>query len=68
MAEMSKNDLLTVKQTAQALSCSAGTVRNLLRLGKLPCLRFGVHDRVVRIHKDDVTAFIDRHRQATTPK
>lgn len=63
MAEMPKNDLLTVKQTAQALSCSAGTVRNLIKLGEIPCLRFGTKNRVIRIHKDDVTAFIDRQRQ-----
>ena len=65
MTDLLRNDLLSVKQVAQLLNCSVGTVRNLLKLGKLPCLRFGISDRVVRIHKDDVLSFIDQKRRVT---
>ena len=65
MTNAIENDLLTVSQVAQMLNCSTGTVRNLLKLGKLPHLRFGTSDRVIRIHKDDVRTFIECQRRTT---
>jgi excisionase family DNA binding protein len=66
MTEKKTSELLTLSQTAQILHCSVGTVRNLVKLGKLACLRFGIADKVVRIHQDDLLAFIDQNRQAAS--
>ena len=63
MIEKNTSELLTSSQAAQMLHCSVGTVRNLLKLGRIPCVRFGTSDKVVRIHRDDLFTFIDRQRQ-----
>ena len=60
---MPESILMSVEQTSKILNCSTGTIRNLLKLGKLPHIRFGTSDRVVRIRKDDVLAFIERSQQ-----
>ena len=62
MPEIPESELWSVDRTAKFLNCSAGTVRNMLKQNKLPCLRFGTHNRVLRIHKDDVLVFIERQR------
>lgn len=41
-------ELLTVKQAAEMLNVSVGTVRNLLRRGELPSLRVGNQIRFIR--------------------
>ena len=41
-------ELLTVRQAAQMLTVSVGTVRNMLRRNELPSLRVGKQIRFVR--------------------
>ena len=70
MTEPFENDplMLTVKEAAIRLSCSVSTVRNLLKLGLIPHLRYGVKNRVIRIQKSDLLYFIDQRRQASVNK
>ncbi|MGL4595280.1 MAG: helix-turn-helix domain-containing protein [Thermoguttaceae bacterium] len=50
-------DLLTKSQAAKLLSCSLGTISNLIIRGDLRAVKFGTKDKVVRIHREDVNAF-----------
>jgi excisionase family DNA binding protein len=51
--------LLLIDQVAEGLSVSARTVRRLIARRELAARRFG---RSVRVHPDDLAAYIDRHR------
>jgi excisionase family DNA binding protein len=57
-------ELMTIKQSAQMLKVSVGTVRNLLRRGELPALRVGKQIRFVR---EDLEHWI-RHRVRELPE
>jgi len=48
-------ELLTVKQAAEMLTVSVGTVRNLLRRKELPSLRIG---RQIRFVREDLERWI----------
>jgi excisionase family DNA binding protein len=50
------SDLLTVEATAARLDVSAGTVRNLIRVGTLPTVRFS--QRHVRVPAVAVEALL----------
>ena len=49
--KIQNSDVLSVMETAAALSCSPQTVRNLIRRGVLPAYRVG---RVFRIRRADL--------------
>jgi excisionase family DNA binding protein len=51
--------LLTREEVGDRLQVSDTTVKRLLASGQLPAVRIG---RTVRVHADDLLAFIDRHR------
>ncbi|MGL6195801.1 MAG: excisionase family DNA-binding protein [Thermoguttaceae bacterium] len=51
--------LLTPKEVAARLACSVGPVRNMIIGGRLPAIRFGIDDRVVRVKAEDVDLFIE---------
>jgi excisionase family DNA binding protein len=51
--------LLRIHQVAEGLDVSARTVRRLIAKGELVACRLG---RSVRVHPDDLAAYIDRHR------
>ena len=50
--KIKNSDVLSVMETAAALSCSPQTVRNLIRRGVLPAYRVG---RVFRVRRADLT-------------
>ena len=51
--------LLTIEETAKALSTSEKTVRRRIAAGKLPVIRDG---RIIRIRQKDLQAYIAMHR------
>jgi excisionase family DNA binding protein len=51
--------LLLIDQVAEGLGVSTRTVRRLIARGELVACRFG---RSVRVHPDDLAAYIDRRR------
>jgi excisionase family DNA binding protein len=53
--------LITPAEAAQRLGVSKSTVANLVARGELPAVR--LLGRLVRIHPDDVVAFIDQRRK-----
>lgn len=63
-ATLSKSDaLLTTREAAELLSCSAGTVRNLEKSGALPAIRFqGLPRHCVRFSRDDVARALSTWR------
>ncbi|MBK8915696.1 MAG: helix-turn-helix domain-containing protein [Phycisphaerales bacterium] len=56
---MNTTQLLTVRTAATLLSLSTRTVQSLISRGDLRVVRIG---RSVRIHPDDLNAYINRHR------
>ena len=56
---------LAIKQAAERLSMSYGSVRNEIRSGKLRAYRFrGAY----RIHADDLAAYVESCQVETTPR
>ena len=51
--------LLPLDHVAESLGVSAKTVRRLIAKGELVACRLG---RLVRVHPDDLAAYIDRRR------
>lgn len=51
-------DLITVKEAAELLRVSPATVRNWVREGKLPGLRFS--KTVIRIRREEVLRLAER--------
>jgi excisionase family DNA binding protein len=51
--------LLLIGQVAEGLGVSTRTVRRLIAKGELVACRLG---RAVRIHPDDLAAYVDRQR------
>jgi excisionase family DNA binding protein len=51
--------LLLIDQVAEGLGVSTRTVRRLIAKGELVACRLG---RLVRVHPDDLAAYIDRQR------
>lgn len=64
--EPKPGDMLTIAEVAPLLSMSEETVRHIIRKGKLPAIR--PSERVIRIQRADLEAFIDASRtnKATT--
>ena len=60
--ESGNESLLTVEEVAQRLRVSIRSVRNLIRLGKIPIVR--VTDRRIAIDENDVAAYISARRTA----
>ena len=52
--------LLTVDQVAKLLKVAPGTVYRFLSQGRLPRVKLG--SRSVRIHRDDLLAFIEERK------
>ena len=57
--ELSRPEFLTVAQVANILQVSPRQVYRWVDGGQLPAIRLG---RIVRIHRSDLNAFIDRLR------
>ena len=55
--------LLDYEDTAAILKSSPRSVRRRVELGEIPIVRVG---RLVRIHPADLSAYIDRQREAVT--
>jgi excisionase family DNA binding protein len=53
---------LTVKQVAEQLSVSEGTVRNLCACGELPHRRIGVGRGCIRVSEEDLKEYLERKR------
>lgn len=53
-----RNELLTLPQVAERLSCSVATVKRRLRAGELPAYRDG---RLVRVREQDLGRYIAGH-------
>jgi excisionase family DNA binding protein len=53
--------LLTIRDIAQVLNVSEGTVRNLVKKGELPRAR-KVNGRLARWHRADVEAYLAKLR------
>lgn len=51
--------LLTIRQVSEVLAISIPMVYKLIRHGNIPVVRLG---SALRIHPDDLAAFIDSHR------
>jgi excisionase family DNA binding protein len=51
--------LLVIEQVGEILGVSTRTIRRLIEKGELVPCRFG---RSVRVHPDDLAAYIDRQR------
>jgi excisionase family DNA binding protein len=51
--------LLRIPQVAEGLDVSTRTVRRLIAAGELAACRLG---RLVRVHPDDLAAYIERRR------
>jgi excisionase family DNA binding protein len=49
-------DVMTIREVAAELKTSASTVKRLLSLGQLPCLRIG--PRTIRVRREDLDAFV----------
>jgi len=52
--------LLTVKEAAKQLGLSVGTVRNYIRRGMIPAVKF---HRAVRIDEKDLERFVEAHKR-----
>jgi DNA binding domain, excisionase family len=57
--------IYTVDETADLLKIKPRTVREWIRTGKLKSFKIG---GLVRVHDDDLQAFIDRSRKGTGKK
>lgn len=55
--------LLTKKQAADQLLCSVRTIQRLIDAGDLRVVNLTSSTRGQRIHRDDLQAFIEGHRQ-----
>lgn len=51
------NELVTVKQVANCLQVSRGTVYNLVKDGKLKAVK--VRGNMIRLNRDEVCAYFD---------
>lgn len=56
--------LLDYEGTAPILKCSPRQVRKLVETRQLASIKVG---RLVRIHPDDIAAYIERQRRGATP-
>ena len=54
--ENGPRELLTIRETAAYLRCSAETVRRYIRKGYLPVVRVGV--KLVRVSRQDIDAWL----------
>lgn len=55
MAESGVKTYMSAQEVAELLGCSVAAVRKWIRLGKIRVLRAS---RLVRIHRDDLDAFL----------
>jgi excisionase family DNA binding protein len=53
--------LYSIRGAATAMSCGVGFVREAVKSGQLPAFRFG---NAYRIRVEDLTAFVEKKRQA----
>jgi excisionase family DNA binding protein len=58
-AQLTFPRLLVIEQVGEILGVSARTIRRLIEKGEIKRCRLG---RSVRVHPDDLAAYIDRHR------
>ena len=54
--------LLTMKEVAKQLGLSVSTVRNYIRKGMIPAVKF---HRAVRIDEKDLEKFVEAHKRGT---
>lgn len=59
--------LYTIAEAAAIFGVSQRTVHKWISSGKLPHLRLGEEGRLIRIHSDDIEAFIGQTRQQSNP-
>lgn len=52
--------LLTAEQAAAQLAIKPSAVYRLIRRGELPAIRIG---RLVRVHPDDLSAWVEHQRE-----
>lgn len=57
--------VLTVREVADVLRVSLGTVYALVDAGKLDCLRIGTGRGTIRILEDDLRRYMESCRRAT---
>lgn len=55
--------MLTVREVAGKLNVSQGCVYQLIAVGRLPHVRFGVGRGVIRVPEDDLAAFVQASRR-----
>ncbi|MGL4942841.1 MAG: helix-turn-helix domain-containing protein [Thermoguttaceae bacterium] len=58
MNEERLSDYVTIKQAAEMLNISVGTVRNEIKRGRLCVVRFGLKGRAVRVIRESISALI----------
>lgn len=67
MTDQDIKEYLSIKEVAAKLGLSPSTVRNMVRDRRIPSVRTGNANRIVRIAKVDLDAYIAANRVGTDP-